>query len=342
MEVGTQPAQRAGGDLRLCLEWKSVESASRTRKAFAASAVLHAAGLIMLVFFPLGFSPGTEPSNPLSNLRSSATLIAPPPELTQKEPNTGKPSKEFDLQGLLQRPRLPLWLPSTTRPAAVSPFSTPQAPALPEPPRIDTTVSASIARGLPPVESPTIVPEEKPKLAFERPGSVAGSGTQSAGVGKPAGPAIAELSRELPGKRGGGLAVGELGEGIGGLGEGLNLPPAPGRPSSRLELLSDPMGVDFRPYLVSVLSAVRRNWFAVMPESAKRGLPGKVVIQFAVSRDGSVPKLVIASSSGTPALDRAAVAGISASTPFPPLPSGFRGLTVRLQLVFLYNMRASQ
>jgi TonB family protein len=102
------------------------------------------------------------------------------------------------------------------------------------------------------------------------------------------------------------------------------------------------MGVDFRPYLVSVLSAVRRNWFAVMPESAKRGLPGKVVIQFAVSRDGSVPKLVIASSSGTPALDRAAVAGISASTPFPPLPSGFRGLTVRLQLVFLYNMRASQ
>jgi outer membrane biosynthesis protein TonB len=49
--------------------------------------------------------------------------------------------------------------------------------------------------------------------------------------------------------------------------------------------------------------------------------------------------LVIANSSGTQSLDRAAVAGISASNPFPPLPAEFPGSDVRLQFVFLYNVK---
>ena len=51
-----------------------------------------------------------------------------------------------------------------------------------------------------------------------------------------------------------------------------------------------------------------------------------------------MPKLVIVMPSGTEALDRAAVAGISASNPFPPLPSEFRGDQIRLQLAFSYNV----
>jgi TonB family protein len=98
------------------------------------------------------------------------------------------------------------------------------------------------------------------------------------------------------------------------------------------------MGVDFRPYLIRVLAAVRRNWFAVMPESARMGMRGKAVIQFAIAKNGSVPKLVIQMPSGSEHLDRAAVAGISASNPFPPLPEEFRGNQIRLQLVFAYNM----
>ena len=54
-------------------------------------------------------------------------------------------------------------------------------------------------------------------------------------------------------------------------------------------------------------------------------------------RHGSVPKLVIATSSGTEAFDRAAVAGVSASNPFPPLPAEFKGDQIRLQLAFSYN-----
>jgi TonB family protein len=97
--------------------------------------------------------------------------------------------------------------------------------------------------------------------------------------------------------------------------------------------------VDFKPYLIQVLAAVRRNWRSVIPERARLGRQGRVKIQFAIARNGSVPKLVIAMPSGTDALDRAAVAGISASNPFPPLPPAFRGEQVRLQLTFLYNIR---
>jgi TonB family protein len=112
-----------------------------------------------------------------------------------------------------------------------------------------------------------------------------------------------------------------------------------GRPKSNLQLLSDPEGVDFKPYLVQVLAAVRHNWLSVIPESARLGRRGSVLIQFSIDRRGGVPKLVIASASGTEALDRAAVAGVSMSNPFPPLPAGYKGDQVRLQLSFTYNVR---
>ena len=54
-----------------------------------------------------------------------------------------------------------------------------------------------------------------------------------------------------------------------------------------------------------------------------------------------MPKLVIVNHSGTDALDRAAVAGISASNPFPPLPAEFKGAQVRLQFNFTYNASPS-
>ena len=133
--------------------------------------------------------------------------------------------------------------------------------------------------------------------------------------------------------------VGDAGDGIGGMGEGLNLPPTPGKTGSNLELLSDPQGVDFRPYLIRVLAAVRKNWFAVIPESARLGTQrGRVMVQFAIDRSGMVPKLVISVPSGAQPLDRAAVAGISASNPFPPLPAEFKGEQIRLQFTFSYNM----
>jgi len=68
------------------------------------------------------------------------------------------------------------------------------------------------------------------------------------------------------------------------------------------------------------------------------GQRGRTVVQFTIAKNGSVPKLVIHMPSGNEPLDRAAVAGISASNPFPPLPNEYRGEVLRLQLVFSYNM----
>jgi TonB family protein len=149
--------------------------------------------------------------------------------------------------------------------------------------------------------------------------------------------AIQEVARN---RRGTGVSVGgdELHDDVSGIFEAERVTPTV-TTASTVELLSDPKGVDFRPYLVQVLSAVRRNWRAVQPESARLGRRGKVVILFSIDRAGAVPKLVITERSGTEALDRAAIAGVSASEPFPPLPPEFTGAEIRLQLNFLYNMR---
>jgi TonB family protein len=107
---------------------------------------------------------------------------------------------------------------------------------------------------------------------------------------------------------------------------------------SALELQTDPQGADLRPYLTRILAIVRRNWFSVLPDSARIGvLRGRTVLQFVVNRDGSVPRLVIADSSGVQPLDRAAVAGLSMSNPLPPLPGDFKGGFIRLQFSFNYN-----
>jgi TonB family protein len=131
-----------------------------------------------------------------------------------------------------------------------------------------------------------------------------------------------------------------VGDGVGAAAIGSYSAPSRGNIGSGLELLSDPEGVDFRPYLLQILNAVRRNWFAVIPESARLGIEkGRVALQFSISRQGDVPKLVISSSSRSQPLDRASVAGVSASLPFPPLPADFKGEEIRVQFVFLYNIR---
>jgi TonB family protein len=135
---------------------------------------------------------------------------------------------------------------------------------------------------------------------------------------------------------GGGVSVGDTGDDLTLL-PGINQAQSKGRMGSNLQLLSDASGFDFKPYLMQVLASVRRNWMAVIPESARMGRRGQVLLQFIIDRRGGVPKLVIATSSGTEAFDRAAVAGVSMSNPFPPLPPEFKGDQIRLQLAFSYN-----
>ncbi len=339
-------------ELNLLRERNHAEDWRHWRVDAAASGVIHLILLVVLWNMP------DSPARPIEEPRriTQVTPLYIPRDLTQKAPNTGKIQKELSVEAIAPRPavRTPSPAPAARpAPPPARPFAPPpvqeakqEAPPAPkpvvaEPPKIQAEVPPSPA----PVVAPNPPPPspEPPKLALQE--VAPPPPPRSSAVGRQPGlvqlpnASVQEAIRNL--SRGGApssQSVGDLGADEGGAGAGLNLPPSAGRPRSNLELKSDPMGVDFRPYLLQVLAAVRRNWFAVYPEAARLGQRGQVVLQFAIAKQGSVAKVIFSNESGAKALDQAAVAAISASNPLPPLPTEFRGDRVVLQMTFQYNM----
>ena len=364
-------------EIRLLLRWGDYIEPWR-RRGNAISATVHVLGVLLVLLHSALVPRGVLRSTDLTE-QQEVSLFAPTAEqlarLTQPLAGEGPPTKEF--RGAPEEARPLLVLPQIIEPeppvAEPEPAPDPQleeetTPPEPEPseaeaaapkpleteepvetPAAQSPSPGEFRRGREFARGPTELPApraasrplEKPKLVLEdpkasmpsRPGPVQlGSLEFSARTGKIAEGPLRQL-------REGGVRQ-AVGDGFGTGGLGGYLPPSPGNAGSNLELLSDPEGVDFRPYLLQILATVRRNWFAVIPESARLGMSrGRVAIQFAIGSDGSVPKLVIATSSGVTSLDRAAVAGISASNPFPPLPADYSGKDVRLQFQFRYNIK---
>jgi len=120
---------------------------------------------------------------------------------------------------------------------------------------------------------------------------------------------------------------------------GLGVGAKPTAAMGPLDILTDTMGVDFGPYLQRVLHDVKVNWYNLIPESARAPImkKGKVSIEFAIMKDGSVAGMKLIATSGDVALDRGAWGGITASNPFPPLPSEFGGQYLALRFHFYYN-----
>src|SRR2546422_10271491 len=113
-----------------------------------------------------------------------------------------------------------------------------------------------------------------------------------------------------------------------------------GQAAAGMTMLTPDQGVDFSLYLARVRASIERNWQAVMPESVMLGEKGKVVLQFRIMKDGSVPQgypMLVRTSAKEP-LDRAAVSSIRASNPFGPLPSAFTGPYIDLLVTYLYNL----
>jgi TonB family protein len=203
-------------------------------------------------------------------------------------------------------PQAPQMQPAPPVPAAEqNPASQPAAPPPPAPNQ------NQVAKLEPP-------PAETAKRAF-------GGGTMSAGS------AIEQAARAAAANRGG--------YGGDGGNYGLGLGKKPTAAMGPLEVLSDTMGVDFGPYLQRVLHDVRQNWYNLIPESAQAPImkKGKVTIEFAILKDGKVAGMKLISTSGDVALDRGAWGGITASNPFPPLPSEFGGQYLGLRFAFYYN-----
>jgi TonB family protein len=337
----------------LLLDWHESADSRRHWQAGIGSLVAHAVIISLVVL--LGGLSGPEQRDAteiVPDFKQAVHLILPQ-DVTQKAPNKGKVAKEINVEDLKPRPpseqRLPpapalrAFKPPTPRPPETS---QPPGPRIGEPPKIEAPVTAQNAPPLPPAlagppkaPQPQIQPVEQPKLAFETPGQQGPS--ENKGQAKIAPPkadvqeAVRQMVRDAGGREH--IVVGDLDQPPE-LPESVHLPPSAGRLGSSLELMSDPMGADFGPYLTQILAVVRRNWFAVWPESARMGNRGLVQLMFIIDRSGQVPKLVIATPSGSQSLDKAAVAGISASVPFPPLPKDFKGQQIRLQFSFKYNV----
>ncbi len=331
-------------ELNLLPAWPD-ERHNRWRFALGTSVALHV--LIFLAVLQLE-SLIPQPHQRESPRVSITRLYLPPDLLTQRAPNRTAPSKTFDLGGL-QAPRRavkPLVAPA---PGKVRHLEMPkQVPGPKEkatPPQIAAEAPKQIAAAEP-APPPPGVPDSV--VNAPPPPAPAANPTPAPGIQKPpdtkprlAPPknSVQDVIRQMARQNGSsGVVVSDEGP-------APNLPARPGqtgaqaRMKSSIELKSDPQGADFRPYLANILAIVRRNWFSVLPDSARMGvLKGRTTIQFVVNRDGSIPKLVIADPSGLQPLDRAAVAGLSMSNPLPPLPAGFKGGFVNLQFSFNYNM----
>jgi TonB family protein len=336
----------------LLLDWQAGTDSPRWIRAGLGSLAVHAILVPLLIAVAEMETPAPRQGPQIISNIQQLTLVAPA-DLTQKAPNRDKVAKEVNVEDLMPRPASQERLPPapalrTFHPPAPRTPGPPQPapPNLTEPPKVEASLNPPqvlpAPAGVPNVPPPPkIQPEEQPKLAFETPGQRgpspdAGRGQSRIEAPKPT---VEEAIRNVAQGGGqGGVVVGNI-EQPPSLPESPQLPPSPGRTGSSLELMSDPMGVDFKPYLIEILARVRRNWFAVIPESARMGNRGVAVLQFVIDRDGQVPKLVIATASGSQSLDRAAVAGISASVPFPPLPREYRGLSIRLQFAFKYNVQ---
>ena|SRR5579864_3299409 len=304
---------------------------SRKREAAWISIIIH-----LLVFIVLVYLPWIEKNVwhhvvvvPVDSTQDkNLTFLALPPDLQKptRRPNTNIASDkdriatsrhpELDpkeLRKILATP--PPGAPGMTGPRASQPAAPPSGAQAPSPqpqgqqqqtarPQFQTNQQAQL-------QMPA-----RPNNSFSK---FAGPMT--------AGQAIQQAAQGAAANRaGGGGQEGDFGLGTG----------ARGRQLGALDILSDTQGVDFGPYLQRILQDVKENWYHLIPESAEMK-KGKLAIEFAITRDGKVADMRLIATSGDVALDRPAWGSITASNPFPPLPSEFTGPYLALRFRFYYN-----
>lgn len=309
-------------------------SRSRQREAFWISVVVHLTLVILLVNSEkiqryVFHKQPVMPANVRDVLKDKElTYLELPPDeqKVSKRPETNNVSDK-DRVATSRAPRLDheelkkiLDASRAGRPGPSGPQAPTQQPAAPAP----ATAQGPQAPPEPSAPKPAISQNQTAQL--QTPPRPSFSNSMSAGS------AIEEAAKAAIANRGGGGYSGDGGNY--GLGQGQQA-----QALGPMEILSDTMGVDFGPYLARVVHDVRENWYRLIPESAQAPImkKGKVAIEFAITKDGTVAGMTLSGTSGDVALDRAAWGGITASNPFPPLPQEFRGQYLALRFRFYYN-----
>lgn len=316
--------------LHLLVELDNERARARRRESVFLSIIVHLVVILLLLMEPhifksvrqsLGLAEQARPHQQLTYL-----ALPPDDQVLKIKPKTSVLSDK----DRLKRPGV----------AEVAP---PKLPPLPEKPKGAESEKKQLAQALP---LPPL-PQQRPEDAKPKQEQPAAPPLQLGDVRNeqpkltlpPAGRTLDDTLRAMARNRGAGSqGAGSVGDVVPPEGFNPRMPAAIGP----AQILSDTQGVNFDPYLARVVASIRRNWYAVMPEIARLGKRGRVVVIFDVQHDGGVPKLYLVSTSGSDPLDRAALASISASVPFQPLPDEFKGPILRLQVTFLYNMFQAQ
>jgi protein TonB len=316
METAVTPPPEA--DLNLLMDWTEPGSRARIGQSAVLSLLTHVAAIVFVLVMPETFM---QPARPKVLEPLITPLVLPPLNLTQRDPNPHKIIRDLrseDLTPRIKAPPGPTPQAAAPRKAAPSPppppKAAPQTP-LPEPPKLEIQASEPPKLILP-VQQPQ-VPQPKPPSPFEdvKPAT---SGARTAG---------------LPGSIGAGGFQGAL-AGRGGGVNSIGSAPSASSGEPLPQLLSDPKGVDFAPYLAQVLASVKRYWLLILPKNGHRGY---VSVQFAINRDGTVRKVSFAQQTGDPTLDNTAIQAISGGGPFGPLPVQYTEAEIRVQMNFSYN-----
>jgi len=307
---------------------------SRKREAFWISVIVHLTFVILIVnsdrllqLFPRRSVIMVSPSDQIKQKDLTYLELPPDEQKITKRPDTNAQSKSPHVDAKELKKILDAARPG--RPGQgghPSPPPQPQQQAQNAPPQPQEQPQQSAPAPPPPTNTNQVAKLTMPPMATPKPSF--STSPMSAGS------AIEQAARAALANRGAGY--GSEGEGGDyGLGQGRQATKAVGE----LDVLSDTMGVDFGPYLSRVLQNVRQNWYNLIPEVARAPImkKGKVSIEFAIMKDGTVQGLRYVGSSGDVALDRAAYGGITASNPFPPLPGEFKGQYLALRFHFFYN-----
>ncbi|HET7712715.1 MAG TPA: energy transducer TonB [Thermoanaerobaculia bacterium] len=99
---------------------------------------------------------------------------------------------------------------------------------------------------------------------------------------------------------------------------------------------------DWGDYAKSMVSRIRVNWYAQMPQLIKTGLQGTLTIRFTIHRDGRITDITLLQSSQIPPYDFAARKAIELSSPLNPLPKDFPNPYERVTARFFYNSRPTE
>jgi hypothetical protein len=311
------------GDANLLMEAKDKRDPKSDLLTRVMSVLVHIGLIIFLIFTPKIFPPHVPTDEDIASAKRDLNWIYTPPDLPKTAP---PPSPKLHITPkILNKVSPPLVhapAPAPT-PAPANPVKPPTD--LPEAPRPQAVIPQQ-TQPTPPAPS-HIEPVEPPSPAQ----SHLNLGLHDSSPGKQIEDQIQDAIRN--GHRGGVYPGGETAPGRGGSGMG-----------DQAQILSDTQGVDFNSYIQRLLATLRRNWVAVMPESAMMGDKGITATTFKIRPDGSVvpPDPTLERTSGKEPLDNAAMSAIHASNPFEPLPSQFHGPYLELRIWFLYNIPPDQ